>query len=170
MASTTSQGIPDQAFLALGYAIPVLARLIDLKCGVSLGSWLVLVEVKRRGKPTPAGTLLLRHELTRLFDDRGFTRPGVTRILNALSKQKLIVRSILTADERKNLFGCVGPRLAVVITPEGERKIEEFKTVLRSEFRRWRSLQPRVVRGALYALNLAAVKLLQAITKRNAAG
>src|ERR1700734_2211830 len=84
MASNHSSWIPEQAFTTLGFAIPALSRLIDKKCRITLGGWLILSEVKRRGKESPNGRVILRNELTRLFDERGFTRPNVTKILNAL--------------------------------------------------------------------------------------
>jgi DNA-binding MarR family transcriptional regulator len=165
MTSKQSSWIPDQAFTALGFAIPALARLIDKKCGISLGGWLILSEIKRRGKDSPDGPIILRNELTRLFDDRGFTRPNVTKILNVLFEKRLILRTRLTARERKEFFGSDGSRLAVVLTSEGKGKIKEFKTVLQDEFTHWYSRQEPLVRQTLNVLRPVAVKLAKALTQ-----
>jgi DNA-binding MarR family transcriptional regulator len=154
--------IPEQAFTTLGFAVPALARLIDKRCGITLGAWLVLSEIKRRGKVSADGPMMLRNELTRLFDERGFSRPNVTKILNVLFEKQLVARPRLTAPARQELFGSDGSRLAVSITRKGVDKIEEFTRVLQGEFDGWYSRQRLVVRHALNALlpiavNLAAV-------------
>ncbi len=150
----------------LGYAIPALARLINQECGITLGSWLVLLEIEQRGKPSADGPLVLRHELTKLFDKRGFTRPNISKILNGLFQKKLILRTTLTIEERNDLFGLSsGPCQAVVLTSAGSQKIEEFKTALRLKFVHWQAQQPPMVRVALKGFTLTAVKLLRALGK-----
>lgn len=167
MASKSSHMIPEEAFTTLGFMIPALARLIDRECDITLGSWLVLSEVKRRGRSSADGLpVLLRHDLTRLFDERGFTRPAITKILNSLDEKKLVKRRKLAPEERKVMFGStLGSRSAVVLTPDGDRKIDEFKTILRSQFDEWYKQQPSVVRGALKGFRFGAVGLIQVLIK-----
>lgn len=169
MVSESSNWIPEEAFTALGFAIPALARLIDKKCHITLGGWLVLTEVQRRGKGLPDGqTVLLRQTLTKLFDERGFTRPSVTKLLDTLFEQGLIARPRLTEKERQSLFGSDGSRLAVVLTPAGKAKIDDFKNILQDEFDRWFAKQPDSIRMALIALrpvaNVFAKALQQHLT------
>lgn len=169
MASESSRWIPEEVFTALGFAIPALARLIDKKCHITLAGWLVLVEIQRRGKRLPDGqSVLLRQTLTKLFDERGFTRPNVTKVLNTLFEQGLIDRPRLTEKERQSMFGSNGSRLAVVLTPAGQRKIEHFKDILQNEFDRWYANQSEFVKHALVVLRPAAETFAKALQRSQA--
>jgi hypothetical protein len=101
-----------------------------------------------------------------MFYERGFQRPNITKILNVLYDAQLIARPRLKKGARTALFGSDGSRLAVAITRQGEEKIEEFKTVLQTEFDDWCLRQSLVVRGALNIVWRPAVEFARVLAKK----
>jgi len=165
--SMASEWLPEEVFAAMAYAVTSLARTVDKECGISLGSWLCLYYLKRDGKQSEYGQIMLRSTLTRTLEERAFTPPHIAKLLRVLADKHLIVRPILTAAERRALFGSAdGSLMAVAITPSGEAKIQEFKEVLRTRFEKWRGQQDAPLRAAINILRGAAKKVGKLVITR----
>jgi DNA-binding MarR family transcriptional regulator len=160
MATRQSQTewIPDAAFVALAHAVTGLSRFISQKCGISLAAWLVLWCVRYEGKRFQGGWILLRYDLSRLLETRGFSSSNITKLLDTLLESSLITRHTLTTGERRDLFGSPdGSRLAILLVPAGDEKIEEFKRVVRASFDGWRKKQSGSLRVAIRTLKKPAL-------------
>jgi len=163
----SKQWIPDVAFELIGFGIPDLVRFIDQHCKVTLGEWLVLWCIRREGKDSQYGRLILVRDLVRILLTQRFKRANISRLLKSLSKThprgQLIKRISLEPEVRTHLFGAGSNRMAAVITPAGERRVDDFKTKLREAFEQWRAEQPRAVRGALLLFRKAAMRFVRTI-------
>jgi hypothetical protein len=86
--------------------------------------------------------------------------------LAGLFENQLIAPARLTAEERQKFFKSQGPKLGVVLTPQGEEKINEIKKVLRSEFDQWRGKQSPVLQFLLARFYSPALKVGQELMRR----
>ena len=132
--------IPDEFFTAVAFLIPYLNRVAQNECEIDIGSLLVMMHLSIAGEVLPPrGRTMLRRDLTTLLLERGFTPPGVTRLLQSLEAAGLIQRGLVSPDVRQEIFEPSDRvnTLSISLTPEGEHKIEEFKAALRTHFGHW---------------------------------
>ena|ERR1700733_6277496 len=162
--------IPDEFFTAVAFLIPYLNRVAQ-ECGIDIGSLLVMTHLTIAGKIIKGHRTMLRQDLTALLLARGFSEAGISRLLQGLEANELIRRGFVPADVRQELFEPSDRvnTLSIILTPEGEQKIADFKSALRAHFGNWLSKeseqQPWLSRWVRKLLP-RAVKLAQSLIQQ----
>jgi DNA-binding MarR family transcriptional regulator len=133
-----TNAIPDEFFTAVAFLVPYLNGVARNECDISIGGLFVMLHLVISGKQLERPTML-RRDLTDLLRRRGFSQAGISRLMRDLELKGLVSRIFIPTEVREKAFGPSDRTntQAIVLTPEGEQKIGEFKTALRVHFAHW---------------------------------
>jgi DNA-binding MarR family transcriptional regulator len=132
--------IPDEFFTALAFMVPYANKIARDECGVSVGAIFVMMHLMISGKDLEKkGYTMLRNDLTKLLDRRGFSPAGASRLILELEEKGFVERTFISPAVRQEAFDPADRSYtqAVVLKKEGENKIAEFKAALRAHFGHW---------------------------------
>jgi DNA-binding MarR family transcriptional regulator len=151
MADSTIRAseIPDVFFTALALLLPYMNKIAQNECGIDVGSIFVMMHLVISGKKVDRRPTMLRNDLTKLLLDRGFSQAGASRLMQGLEESGFVERKFIPTAVREEVFepSDRANTLVVVLKPEGEKKIDEFKAALRAHFGHWLSSELKKQNG-----------------------
>ncbi len=171
-SSPRASELPDEFFTAIAFLVPYLNRVAQTECGMNIGSLLVMMHLTISGKEIDERRTMLRRDLTKVLQERGFSEARISRLLQDLEFGGFVQRMSVPPALRETLFEPSerANTLAIALTPAGEEKIREFKKALRRHFGNWLSKaskdQPWVGRWLSRLLLPRAVKLAESVIER----
>jgi DNA-binding MarR family transcriptional regulator len=168
MKTSTSAHVPEEIFHAIAALVNRLIFLSKNECQLEPIELLTLWHIRHVGAPYAGGqTAVLRQELTRMLKEKfRFNDPGVSRLLRDLQNAGVIVRTAVSDDERRQMFGSFGDTRVVILNSKGKQKIEDFKGIIRSRVEPWLAEQRPAIRLTIRAVHPVIVRFAHWLVKR----